>query len=145
MEQTLYLGIDPGQSGCLSYWDGLNDPHCFVLKNLTPKDICDILQEYAPKTKHAVLEKVHSMPRQGVKSVWTFSGSYHCLLMGLYAFGYKFDLVSPQVWQKSMSCLSGGDKNVTKSRCQQLFPSIKTTHGNADSVLLAYYALNLAK
>jgi len=139
-EKYFVLGCDPGHSGCLTYWDGHNAPHCFPLKDMTPKDICDVLREYAPKTINAVLEQVHSMPKQGVKSVWTFSGSYHCLLMGLYAFGYTFNLVRPQAWQKALNCMSGGDKNVTKARAQQLFPEERITHAKADSMLLAYYA-----
>ena len=141
-DRWFVLGADPGHSGAVTYWDGINDPHCYPLKEMTPKDICDLLKEYSPKTKHAALEQVHSMPKQGVASVWTFSGSYHCLLMGLYAFEYKFNLVRPQAWQKSLGCMSGGDKNVTKACAQRLFPTVKCNHAISDSMLIAYYALN---
>lgn len=142
-DRIFYLGCDPGGSGAMSFWDCHGDVHCHILKDMTPKDICDVLGEYAPKTKFAVLEKVHAMPKQGVTSVWTFSGSYHCLLMGLYAFGYTFELVSPQKWQKALGCMSGGDKNVTKACAQRLFPSKKIIHANADSILLSYYAAKI--
>jgi hypothetical protein len=36
-----------------------------------------------------------------------------------------------------MGCLTKGDKNVSKSRAQELFPSIKVTHAIADALLIA--------
>ena len=38
-----------------------------------------------------------------------------------------------------MSWLSKGDKNVTKSRAQELFPELKITHAIADALLIAEY------
>lgn len=38
-----------------------------------------------------------------------------------------------------MGCLTNGDKNITKQRAQQLFPSAKVTHKIADALLLAEY------
>jgi hypothetical protein len=38
-----------------------------------------------------------------------------------------------------MSCLTKGDKNVTKSRAQELFPEVKVTHAIADALLIAEY------
>jgi hypothetical protein len=43
------------------------------------------------------------------------------------------------VWQGALECLSGGSKNVTKLRAQQLFPGEKVTHGSADALLIAEY------
>jgi hypothetical protein len=35
--------------------------------------------------------------------------------------------------------LSKGDKNVTKRKAQELFPSLKITHATADALLIAEY------
>ena len=45
----------------------------------------------------------------------------------------------PQVWQKALGCMTGGDKNVTKRRAQELFPGHKITHATADALLIAHY------
>ncbi len=42
-------------------------------------------------------------------------------------------------WQKEMGCLTKGDKNVTKRRAQELFPTLKITHAIADALLIAEY------
>jgi hypothetical protein len=47
--------------------------------------------------------------------------------------------VTPFTWQKRLQCLSGGDKNVTKARAQQLFPGVKISHITADALLLAEF------
>lgn len=36
-----------------------------------------------------------------------------------------------------MGCLTKGDKNISKARAQQLFPTAKITHATADALLLA--------
>lgn len=56
-----------------------------------------------------------------------------------------FTEVTPQKWQRAMGCLSGGDKNVTKARAQQLWPTLKLTHANSDAYLLAEYARKFFK
>ena len=84
-----------------------------------------------------LVERVHSMPKQGVSSSFKFGenfGWFQGLLQGL---GIPYTLVSPSVWQKAMECRSGGDKNVTKVRATQLFPEEKIYHWNADGLLLA--------
>jgi hypothetical protein len=42
-----------------------------------------------------------------------------------------------------MGCLTRGDKNVSKAKAQQLFPTMKITHAVADALLLAAYAQRL--
>ena len=92
----------------------------------------------------AVIEKVHSMPRQGVKSMFTFGMQYGFCRAMLIAHSFSFREVAPGVWQRKMGCLSGGDKKVTYRRAQELFPNIKITHAIADACLLAEYARRLS-
>lgn len=141
-DMKYYLGIDPGVSGGLAIVN--EDGHLIGangFKNLTEDDINDI---FATNTfDFAILEKVHSMPKQGVKSTFTFGQSYGFLRGLMAAHKIKRDFVTPQKWQKEMGCLSRGDKNVTKSKAQQLFPKWKMTHAIADAALLAEYARRL--
>jgi hypothetical protein len=76
----------------------------------------------------------------GVKSAFTFGQGYGRLEMALTAANVPFKRVTPQVWQKSMKCLTGGDKNISKGRAQEMFPSLKITHATADALLIAEYA-----
>jgi crossover junction endodeoxyribonuclease RuvC len=150
-----FIGIDPGSvSGAIALIasDPIIEPEWIALKN-TYHDISDWLAERleriridpgiadAPKNDvFAVMEKVHSMPRQGIASAFSFgenSGFCKCLLT-VYKIPYL--LVTPRKWETEMQCLSGGNKNITKAAAQRLYPGLKITHGNADALLLARYA-----
>ncbi len=136
----MILGIDPGGSGALAYINLKGDwQQTYPLKNLTDKDLFDLINEESEKVEKAFLEKVNCTPIQGVKAVWSFSGSYHGLKMALIASEVSFEEVSPFVWQSKMKCLTKGDKNITKKKAQELFPRIKITHANADALLIAEY------
>lgn len=87
----------------------------------------------------AYLEQVHSSPQMGVKSSFTFGNGFGHLEMALTAAGIPFERVRPQVWQKAMSCMTGGDKNVSKRKAQELFPHIKCTHATSDALLIAEF------
>jgi hypothetical protein len=93
------------------------------------------------EVSHAALEKVHSMPGQGVASTFKFGKGFGVLTASLIAFGVDFMEVSPQKWQKYWGCMTKGNKNVSKARAQELFPDIKVTHKIADALLLAAYAI----
>src|SRR5262249_38817473 len=63
--------------------------------------------------------------------------SYGALRMALVAAGIPFEQIAPSSWQKLMSCRTGGNKNVSKARAQQLFPQAHVTHAVADALLIA--------
>lgn len=137
----LYIGVDPGQSGAIAVVDQVGDVQ-FIKSSETERDLYDFVCQYTPWTKScfAYIERVHSMPKQGVASSFKFGQSYGFLRGLLISSGIGFEEVSPVKWQTAMGCRSGGDKNVTKSRAQQLFPNVKITHANADALLIAEYA-----
>lgn len=87
------------------------------------------------------LEKVGVMPRDGKVGAFTFGRVAGLLEAGAYAGagGAEVVLVPPQIWQSKMECLSGGNKNVTKNRAQQLFPGVHITHATADALLIAEF------
>lgn len=139
MEQV-FVGIDPGQGGGIA---------CIVSTDVravampeTERDLLDYLRDCTTLSDgaiSAVLEKVHSSPQMGVSSSFKFGCGYGRLRMALVAAGIPFDEVTPQRWQKLLGCQSRGDKNVTKKRAQDLFPSLRITHAVADALLLAEY------
>lgn len=143
MRYEAYLGIDPGKSGGIALvTEDSAEAHKIPPTNLDLFNLITSLVE--GKNTFAVIEKVHSSPQMGVRSAFTFGQGKGALLMALAVNTQLnqliYEEVTPRKWQQSLSCLSGGDKNVTKERAQRLFPKIKITHAIADALLIAEYA-----
>lgn len=136
------IGIDPGQSGGITLIS--NAVRASKMPE-TERDLWELLMGFRDLGEldcgdvKAYLEKVGPMPKQGVTSVWTFGQGYGALRMALVGLAIPFETVTPQKWQKALGCMSGGDKNVTKAKAQELFPAHKWTHATADSALIAEY------
>ena len=140
-----YIGIDPGKSGAIAFIPPIGEP--WTIKNTsTDLELVEAVEEAKELgfELFATIEKVNAMPGNGVTGMFKFGGSFHSLQMLCTALRVPFELVSPQKWQKALTCLTGGDKNVTKSRAQNLFPTVKVIHANADALLLAEYGRRLS-
>jgi len=134
------IGIDPGKNGGIA-WIADGKP-CVEKMPDTLQDLWELVTDMwnvSPNPCKAYVEQVHSSPQQGVKSAFTFGQGFGHIEMALTAAGIPFERVRPQVWQKAMGCLTSGDKNVSKRRAQELFPSLKITHATADALLIAEY------
>jgi len=139
------IGIDPGTNGGIA-WITDGKP-CVEKMPGSLRDLWDLICDITNHPRSTVdgrkykayLEQVHSSPQMGVKSAFTFGNGFGHLEMALTAAGIPFERVRPQVWQKAMGCMTKGDKNVSKRRSQELFPSIKVTHAIADALLIAAY------
>ena len=144
------IGLDPGANGAavLLREDGTVDIAQF--SKMTQRDIVDALCEWQScgvfETQlFAYLEKVHAMPKQGVSSTFKFGVNFGFLIGCLTALSIPFEYVTPNKWQKALSCQSHGDKNITKQKAQQLFPSEKVIHATADALLIAEYGSRLRR
>lgn len=134
------LGIDPGKNGGLAFLS-LDGTQALVFPMpTTERDVYEMLSFYSPGIKRALIEKVHSMPKQGVASSFKFGVGYGFLRGLLTALLIPFDEAAPQTWQKALGCLSHGNKNVTKAKAQQFWPKLRITHATADALLIAEYA-----
>lgn len=135
------MGIDPGKSGgvaIVSPQGKVQAVYKFADKTLT--DLYELFLYFDTICSFfCFIENVHAMPKQGVTSSFTFGKQYGGLLMLLTCFRIPYEKVAPVKWQRTLGCLSGGDKNVTKSKAQELFPSLKITHAIADALLVAEY------
>ena len=146
----IFIGIDPGLSGGIAVIDelGIVQPDGVVKMPPTEADLLTFLGRFSAIKEgmqpRAVLERVSSSPQMGVVSAFTFGRGVGALRMALAAACIPFDAVTPGKWQRYMGCLSGGVKNVTKRRAQELFPSMKVTHAVADALLLAEYGRRIA-
>ena len=132
------IGIDPGVNGGIAWIT--NGKPCVEKMPDTLQDLWELLRDIASEGGcHAYLEQVSSSPQMGVVSAFTFGRGYGNLEMALTAAGIPFTRIRPQVWQKELGCLTKGDKNITKRKAQELFPSMKVNHYIADALLIAKY------
>jgi Holliday junction resolvasome RuvABC endonuclease subunit len=143
------IGLDPGKNGSIAWiTDGkpcvekmpetLQDLWELIGSIRTSGDPCERLSSAVNGMK-AYIESVHSSPQMGVTSAFTFGQGFGRLEMALTAAGIPFERVTPQKWQGAMGCRTGGDKNVSKAKAQELFPQMKVTHATADALLIAEY------
>lgn len=132
------LGIDPGASGGIAI---VGDKLYAVSMPETLMDIWQELQTWRTEVKVAYIENVHTMPGDGRASAGKFMRNVGNLEAFLTAAAIPFERVAPGVWQKAMGCLTKGDKNVSKRRAQELFPTLRITHATADALLIAAYGL----
>ena len=132
------IGIDAGKNGGIA-WITDGKP-CVEKMPDTLQDLWELFRDITSEGEcRAYLEQIHSSPQMGVVSSFTFGNGFGHLEMALTAAGIPFERVRPQVWQKAMGCMTRGDKNVSKRRAQELFPSIKVNHYIADALLIAAY------
>lgn len=148
-----YIGVDPGVSGGWAVLDesgrvvltmGMGDGPAVIAQQ---PETCRQRVSLAVGTgceMRAVVERVHSSPQMGVVSAFTFGKNVGAILGALAAHRIPVDEVSPKAWQKVLGVVYPKgvprDKNITKHRAQQVFPSITVTHAIADALLLAEYA-----
>lgn len=143
----IYIGIDPGLSGAMAVING---------KTITvvPFSVCGYVDEldrlatwYDPSREvKAVVERVHSMPRQGVASSFKFGESYGMVLGMLAANRVSYELVLPNKWKREFGVTA--DKNTSIAVAQRLFPDVsflrtekcrKPDDGIAEALLMAEY------
>jgi Holliday junction resolvasome RuvABC endonuclease subunit len=142
------MGVDPGCNGAatLMQLDGQILGVIEFNKN-TEHEISEQIAEFASDIKLAYLEKVHAgifggkktKCKMGSVSAFKFGDGNGFLRGVVTAHKIPYEMVTPNEWQKSLGCQSKGDKNVTKSKAQQLFPAMTITHSKADSILIAEY------
>lgn len=147
----IYIGIDPGMSGAMALmsikgtievWDFEQGECLQRLKDLGQGRAAG---EFEVK---AVLEKAHSMPKQGVSTTFKFGTNYGTWIGRLEACGIPFDLITPAKWKKEMfdSMVRSADlKAMSLDRARRLFPQManrltrKMDHNRAEALLLAEY------
>ena len=136
-----FVGIDNGINGAIAVID---DRGAIIRVDKMPAidaEVLALLVAIALDTGdvRAMLEHAQAFPKMGTSSAFNYGKGYGAMQMALHAAGIPYEIVVPRKWQAALCCLSGRDKNITKRRAQQLFPSIPVTHVIADSLLIAEY------
>ena len=139
------LGIDPGKDGGLAVIN--SDTHEVIDVTAMPETLADISDfvERHSDSQCAYIEIVHSMPKQGVASTFTFGQFYGYVQMAVTCHKIRCIDVLPSKWQTALSMKAKkgesykAHKRRLKGKAQQLFPKTKVTLKNADALLIAEY------
>lgn len=132
-----FLGVDPGKSGAIAVLDGYGeiesiDDMPVVGSAVSGSLLCDLIDnvvilnggdsEYSLLGVDvvAIVEQVHSMPKQGVASSFDFGKSYGIVLGVLAGAHVRTEHVSPQRWKKVMRLTA--DKEQARRRAIERWP-----------------------
>lgn len=91
-----------------------------------------------------MIEKVGSMPKQGVSSTFKFGRSYGEIIGVVAAHKLRMDFVPPGVWKRTFGLSK--DKDASRLKAMELFPQLrdrltrKKDHNRAEALLIAEYA-----
>ena len=141
-----FVGIDPGNGGGIAVLiDDADETE--VITRKFPEDVRDVgifLRTATSNTSYRVaIEKVHSMPKQGVKSTFTFGMNYGIWIGSLRTLDIDFIKVQAKQWQEHYEIPSNmtyyDRKKELKSRAIDLFPNQRVTMYTADALLIANY------
>ena len=146
------MGIDPGLSGGIAV---LSDEFKSADAWMYPGDIPtagkllreEILVKY-PDIRLCAIEKVSSMPKQGIASAFKFGGNYFSWQMAMTMARIPYIFVTPNSWQNKLLDASSGESSDTKARslsqARRLFPhidlSLQKHNGKSDALHLARWA-----
>ena len=140
----IYVGLDPGSSGAVAFIYSNDLIEVFPLEGL---NLAETLKERKVEYMRCCLEQVHSMPKQGVASTFTFGMKYGYLKGMLEALGVSYQEVKPQKWKAEFGLNT--DKQKSIEVCKRLFPDVnlkrtercrKDDDNMAEALLMAEYA-----
>lgn len=156
-EKLLLLGVDPGLSGAMAIIDplthnpvGIFDMPTHEIKGKRRLDLyglAEILREYAPKIRLALIEQVASAPKQGLASTFAFGESFGVIQGIVAALQIPMLTVRPAAWKIAFGL--GPDKDQSRQMASRMFPmaashlSRKMDHNRAEAMLIAAYASNI--
>ena len=149
------LGIDPGSSGALSFYDGnelliFDMPFFEIKKGKTVRKKIDFVELVKiirnNKPDHAYLENVSAQFGNGAAAAFSFGWACACVENAILSSFVPFTLVTPQTWKKAMQVPA--DKDAARMRASQLLPNHthnwdrRKDHNRAESALIALYGYN---
>lgn len=148
----MIIGIDPGKNGGIAFIPSTKDIEPKAVKcPETPHEMAEIIKmahliakDHKEKT-FAVLEKVHSMPKQGVVSTFSFGMNYGMWKGILASHKIPWIDVTPHKWQKFYGAMpkeKKSRKHKLKSLALQYYPDLKVNLLTADAILLAHWHIN---
>jgi crossover junction endodeoxyribonuclease RuvC len=140
-------GIDPGLSGAVAFYfpeapDRVAAEDIPVVAGMVDcATLATRIRQMAPDL--AIVERVASMPKQGVSSTFKFGTAFGAILGVLAALEIRTSLVTPQVWKRHFRL--DADKEKSRALALRTFPKTsqhfarKKDHGRAEASLIALY------
>lgn len=167
---SYFCGVDPGKSGAIAVLNSKGQIAALSIMPSTPKEIAVFLKPYVGydgiKESIVYVESVHSMPSQGVASMFSFGKNVGELMGVLHTLDYlcgplTIIEVTPQKWKNAIfgkiPKIEGETTADRKKRLKQmsivkakeLYPGVNLlaterskveSDGIAEAILLARYA-----
>jgi len=153
----MIIGIDPGVTGAIAFIREDGGYHVEDMpvmargksstrKQINPTALYDIIGNnlYLGESRtECYLERVTSMPGQGVASMFSMGDSFGCIRGVLAPFTYPLHVITPQSWKKHYKL--GKDKEICRAKAIELFPLAelhrKKDHNRAEALLIAKYGV----
>jgi hypothetical protein len=166
LASKLILGIDPGiQGGAYAFYrlvDGaIEEVSSFPLLEekrgkkvrfiIDKKELCYRFLKVADRCVLAVVERVHSMPGQGVSSTFRFGESFGLVQGILCACNIETIMIEPAVWKGLMGISGLGNKEGSRELAGKIFPEIrhewryKKDHNLAEAALIAKFGERIVR
>jgi Holliday junction resolvasome RuvABC endonuclease subunit len=148
------LGVDPGIRGGLAIVTisaddaapQLIDAIDIPVVGIGAKERIDIaaLRDWvlSHRPSHALIERAQAMPKQGASSGFKYGRAVGAIEAVIAGCAIPLTIIEPTSWKKFHG-LRGGDKETSRQRALQLFPSAhallarKRDHGRAEAALIA--------
>lgn len=151
---TLVVGADPGLSGAIAIlsadgtFESVHDLPIIRDLKLAWVDGSElqsiIMGALKGRTATAMVERVSSMPGQGVASSFQFGVGFGSLLSVFQVHHIRLEFVTASSWKRFYGL--GKDKHASLHKARLLFPMaelhLAKHDGRAEALLIAHYALN---
>lgn len=146
------IGIDPGLSGAIAFYDGVTlqveDMPTVKAKtkgnDLNVVGLVDIIEDmWTQGPTAAYIERVSAMPGQGVSSMFKFGRVFGNAEALILAFRIPINYISPSKWKMEWGLTGGKEKS--RARALEWFPQYsdlfarKKDDGRAEAALIARY------
>ena len=153
-----YIGIDPGISGSICFFEDGKITDVIEMPNMTDgkknkrqvngaqifNEISFRIKNFDKKDVKVVIEQVSAMPGQGVTSMFNFGQSFGVLKGICSAMQLSVYFVRPAKWKKYFNLINS-EKDASRTKAIQVFPYIssqlsrKKDANKADAILLASF------
>ncbi|MDE2100103.1 MAG: hypothetical protein KGL39_22805 [Patescibacteria group bacterium] len=139
------IAIDPGKSGGIA-WHVHGRTWCQAMPETDGETLALLRLLQAAGHDLIVMEKINGfISAAGAGQMFHFGEGYGKLQMIALCLGFRLELVTPQAWQKSLSCGKKKDhgkdwKTHLLKMAQRLYPHLKITKKTADALLILDYA-----
>lgn len=152
MNTPVIIGVDPGKTGAIAALDAttgallaIEDMPMLEGGLINGHLVASFIDRVAPGPRTAWVERVHSMPKQGVASSFSLGSSYGGIVTGLTMLGIGVELVTPNSWKKAAGL--GKDKGAARAMASRLWPTSSDLFrrvkddGRAEAALIARHGL----